>query len=549
VRDTSKAQFVTRSHSNSKSHARARPKRESLPNEASVVMMRRVRVGFLYVTLRLNAAAFSKSVRFLFSLVLFFVLIYLYSLHLSSRPRTFLIGAPAQESISKVHFCASFALGRPRERKKSLVLIELGRKTHEIISRFLFFVSLFFPPFREFHRRNELGTNQRDLFNDWHLLPNEVHQFLSVFRYREQEEREERFERDAASSDTYHGHCFTYSAACFLLRFCGFLRNREVFVFCRENSNIFLRKRALCICVIMRENTRKNNQRITSSSGEGVVTRMRKMEVSQRDSLWDVVVKWDDICFKHILPRLNATDLKFFYEVNTETRKLIKRSSRAKDLKKKFYIGEMSSISTLEFAWEHYPWGGRGFLGKEMDEPYFCREVAKTNKLELLKWAREEKKCEWDEWTIDEAALQGNLEMVKYCVANECPIDEMACAEAAGNGDLEVLKYLREEAKAPWDSETAAGAAESGHLHILEYLVDRKYDEFDEWACVCAAMNGQLDCLKYLHEEAVREAHDNEHTECVQYLLDNNCPLPIEWRYDDGTLYDEFYQQVGLREQ
>ena len=70
-------------------------------------------------------------------------------------------------------------------------------------------------------------------------------------------------------------------------------------------------------------------------------------------------------------------------------------------------------------------------------------------------------------------------------------------------------------------------------------------------------MNGHLDCLKYLHEtakapwdeEAVREAHDNEHTECVQYLLDNNCPLPIEWRYDDGTLYDEFYHPVGLGEQ
>ncbi len=132
VRDTSKAQFVTRSHSNSKSHARARPKsffRESLPNEASVVMMRRVRVGFLYVTLRLNAAAFSKSVRFLFSLVLFFV--YLYSLHLSSRPRTFLIGAPAQESISKVRFCASFALGRPQRRTLSSTS---SSTTREIIS-------------------------------------------------------------------------------------------------------------------------------------------------------------------------------------------------------------------------------------------------------------------------------------------------------------------------------------------------------------------------------------------------------------------------------
>ena len=93
------------------------------------------------------------------------------------------------------------------------------------------------------------------------------------------------------------------------------------------------------------------------------------------------------------------------------------------------------------------------------DERYFCSEVAGTNKLELLKWAREEKKCEWDGRTINRAAEQGNLEMVKYCVANECPIDERACANAAENGHLECLKYLREEAKAPWDSGTANWAA------------------------------------------------------------------------------------------
>ena len=45
--------------------------------------------------------------------------------------------------------------------------------------------------------------------------------------------------------------------------------------------------------------------------------------------------------------------MKFLYEVNTETRKLIKRSSRAGDLKKRFKVEEMSSISTLEFAWEN----------------------------------------------------------------------------------------------------------------------------------------------------------------------------------------------------
>ena len=71
--------------------------------------------------------------------------------------------------------------------------------------------------------------------------------------------------------------------------------------------------------------------------------------------MWDLIVNNDDICFKHILPRLNGTDIKFLYEVNTETRKLMKRSTREGELKKKFKVNEMSSISTLEVAWEHYP--------------------------------------------------------------------------------------------------------------------------------------------------------------------------------------------------
>ena len=268
-------------------------------------------------------------------------------------------------------------------------------------------------------------------------------------------------------------------------------------------------------------------------------------------------MKCDDICFKHILPRLNQTDLKFLCGVNAETRALIKRSSREGDLKKKFKIEEMSSISTLEVAWEHYPWDDYW-----KDETDFCWQVARTNKLELLKWAREEKECEWDCNTIDAAACHGNLEMVNYCVANECPVDENACANAALRGHLEVLKYLREEVKAPWNWYTAVRAASNGHLHILEYLVEREYDEYNEGACTFAAMNGHLDCLKYLREtakapwdeDAISSAHERNRilgnrTECVQYLLDNNCPLPIDWRYDDGTLYDEFYQSVGLGEQ
>ena len=207
----------------------------------------------------------------------------------------------------------------------------------------------------------------------------------------------------------------------------------------------------------------------------GATTRARKRKIGQRD-LWDLIVNNDDICFKHILPRLNRTDLKFLYEVNSETRKLIKRSSRARDLEREFKVSEMSSISTLEFAWENRSlWPSETGTTGGREDRVFLPRVARTNKLELLKWAREEKKCEWDEWTINVAAVQGNLEMIKYCVANECPLDELACEQAASEGHLECLKYLREEAKAPWRFETASSAARNGHLHILEYLADRKF--------------------------------------------------------------------------
>jgi hypothetical protein len=275
----------------------------------------------------------------------------------------------------------------------------------------------------------------------------------------------------------------------------------------------------------------------TRSASSRMLARGQKRRMGQRD-LWDLIVNNDDVCFKHILPRLNGTDIKFLYDVNTETRALIKRAMASGiELQKKFKIAELSSISTLEFAWDNV-------LGNVIHQPAFCWRVARTNKLELLKWIREEKKCGWSPLTIEAAAERGNLEMVKYCIANECPVDEHACACAAYNGHLECLKYLHEEARAPWDWLTAVWAARNGHLHILEYLIERKYDKFCASACFNTAVNGHLDCLKYLHETAkapwdsfaVRYAHENNHRECLQYLLDNNCPLPIGWSYEGGIL-------------
>ena len=196
----------------------------------------------------------------------------------------------------------------------------------------------------------------------------------------------------------------------------------------------------------------------------------------ERDVLWDLVVKCDDICFTHILPRLDSNDLKFLYEVNTETRKLMKRSTREGELKKKFKVNEMSSISTLEVALEN-----KSLWPSDWTERSFCLEVAKTNKLELLEWAREEKKCEWNGKTINAATRQGYLEMVKYCVANECPVNEDAFACAALKGHLECLKYLHEEVKAPWASLVLDFAHTNKHLECLRYAVEKKCPEWSSY--------------------------------------------------------------------
>ena len=228
-------------------------------------------------------------------------------------------------------------------------------------------------------------------------------------------------------------------------------------------------------------------------------TLAQKRRVGERD-LWGMIVDNDDICFEHILPKLNQNDIKFLYDVNSETRALIKRSSRANDLKKRFRVSEMSSISTLEFAWNNVQWGTKDrYNGWAMTQAWLSYRLAQTNKLELLKWAREEKECEWSERTIQAAAEKGNLEMVKYCVENQCPIDTGACAMAAYSGQLECLKYLHEEAGAPWDG------------------------------------------------GAVREARRRNRPECLQYLLDNNCPLPEMEIYECSRCRISFASALALQ--
>ena len=142
-----------------------------------------------------------------------------------------------------------------------------------------------------------------------------------------------------------------------------------------------------------------------------------------------------------------------------------------------------------------------------MERAWFCAQVVGTKKLELLKFAREIKHCEWDERAIDTAAARGHLEMLKYCFSNGCPCDEKeACELAAIDGHLDCLRLLFDKVEPSRDTEKDAAiqAACGGHLDILKYFVEeRKISDEGKFTCVGgAAKYGRIDCLKYLVEEA-----------------------------------------------
>jgi len=204
--------------------------------------------------------------------------------------------------------------------------------------------------------------------------------------------------------------------------------------------------------------------------------------------------QWKDIFEKHIAPKLRPkSDLKFLKMAFKNARDAVERSNI--EVGKNFDIREFTSISQMELAWDNYGWGV-GSYGSQED---FCMRVAQMNKLKYLVWLREAKNCDWDERTIERAAEQGNLAMVKYCVDSGCPMNAWTCYYAAHEGHLDVLKYLHEN-DCPWYSRACYWAAAKGHLDVLKYLHENDCPWNSE-ACYAAHFNNQIDCLNYLIQQ------------------------------------------------
>ena len=201
------------------------------------------------------------------------------------------------------------------------------------------------------------------------------------------------------------------------------------------------------MCFFTRTNEREQN--------------LERMMEGERDdgAVWRLVTDHPDVFEKHVVPKLNVNDVKFFYDVNSESRRAIKRSGV--QLPDAFKIGDFYTESTLSWALERC----------SEEKKRFCEQMTRNGNVELVKFLRG-KGCPWDEMTCWRAAEYGHLECLKYAHENECPWDEETCSFAARGGHLECLKYARENG-CPWDKET----------------------------CYFAVAKGQLECLKYAHKK------------------------------------------------
>ena len=214
-----------------------------------------------------------------------------------------------------------------------------------------------------------------------------------------------------------------------------------------------------------------------------LVADIERLKLGPTD-LWKLITDYPDIFETHVLKSgyLNESDIKMFYECCRASRSAVIRAKIK--LQEEFSVHQLSSISTMELAWEGYPWGERIRLpsGVEftMNQEDFCFRVAATNDLKLLRWAREEKECAWDWQTSGNAAWNGNLDMLKYCCENGCEVHEGTCVAAAKNGHLDCLEYLRSK-NCPWDEQVCQFAHERNHIDVLTYAVKNKCPGFEEY--------------------------------------------------------------------
>ena len=124
----------------------------------------------------------------------------------------------------------------------------------------------------------------------------------------------------------------------------------------------------------------------------------RRDKMEEPTPVWKIVTEHPDIFNTHVMTKLNGNDVKFFYDVNPESRAAIKRSGA----RLQYCLEILTHTSTISWALE------KCFEKKER----FCAQMALNGNFGLLQFLRGEL-CPWNKETCESAAANGHLECLK----------------------------------------------------------------------------------------------------------------------------------------
>ena len=305
-----------------------------------------------------------------------------------------------------------------------------------------------------------------------------------------------------------------------------------------ETVKAFERKMASEIAHLVAEETRPLRAALEASKSECEALRKRAAELEAciasrlRPGEEQSAIPGlpDDLVVAHILGSANLSDPTDVARLTAVSRGMcaaVAATKRADSATKVITVkkpeeGEAVKkgyLSTLKHM------HSRGRLSRKK---YMCEEAALGGNLDVLKLARKNG-CPWDAVTCSYAAAKGHLEVLKWARNNGCPWDALTCARAAEHGHLETLKWARANG-CPWSAYTCACAAEGGHLEMLKWA--RENDcPWDEGTCAGAAYLGHLDVLKWARangcpwdEWTCERAAEHGHLEALQWARANGCP-------------------------
>jgi hypothetical protein len=89
---------------------------------------------------------------------------------------------------------------------------------------------------------------------------------------------------------------------------------------------------------------------------EELAADMERLKLGPTELWTGLVVHHKDVFVSHVISKLNRTDRWFFSRVNRESWEVLAYAGvNVSELDVIVY--ECSSISTLEFVWNHFPWG------------------------------------------------------------------------------------------------------------------------------------------------------------------------------------------------